>query len=292
MSVQKTLRGNLATMMGAHHAACGAAAWVAITTSATVPLNFIAEGATMQAGFGLLEVGPVGVITGALVCAGAALVPDADHHNATIAHSLPPLSNAICTGIGAAAGGHRHGTHSIIGIAFFTALAWLAGLWTTELTGFGTIGIGAGILSVLLVAFAAKALKIIPDSMRKSPWAVGITAGAFIAFFPPEHASWFPIAMGLGVIIHILGDMMTTGGCNLAWPVTIKPPKVLRSVPVINMMWKPNGYFAIPVLGNAGSWREWLLLVPISLYAIAGVGTVMATAGQDGLTALVAMAGG
>ena len=60
---------------------------------------------------------------------GAALVPDADHHNATIAHSLPPLSNAVCAGVGALAGGHRRGTHSLIGLAAFVAVAWIAGFF-------------------------------------------------------------------------------------------------------------------------------------------------------------------
>lgn len=279
-------------MMGAHHAACGAAAWVAATTSITVPLDFIAPGTETQLGLGLMDMGPAGIITGALVCAGAALVPDADHHNATIAHSLPPVSNAVCSGIGHISGGHRHGTHSILGIAAFVALAWLTGLWTTEVPGFGTAYIGAGILSVLLVAFAAKALKIIPDSMQKSPWAVGIAAGALIAFFSPEYEYWFPMVMGLGVIVHIVGDMMTTGGCNLVWPFTIKPPKILHNIPVISSIWKPNGYFAIPILGNAGSWREWLLLVPIGAYAIGGVGFVLLNAGQTGLETLVALAAG
>ena len=94
--------------------------------------------------------------------------------------------------------------------------------------------------------------------------------------------------MGLGVIVHILGDMMTTGGCNLAWPVTIKPPKALREVPVLKNCWKPNGYLAFPVLGNAGSGREWALLVPISAYALFGVGAVLVGAAQESLQIIVA----
>ncbi|WP_026536634.1 metal-dependent hydrolase [Arthrobacter sp. H14] len=283
-------------MMGAHHAACGAAAWVALTTQVDVNLSALSEKAaflpeSVTLGFGMLDVSPIGVVSGALVTAGAALIPDADHHNATIAHSLPPLSNAICAGVGAVSGGHRHGTHSIIGIIAFIALAFLAGLWTMDTELLGTIYPGAGIMSVLLVAFAAKVLKIIPDQMRKSPWAVGLVVGAFIAMFAPEEQFWFPIAMGVGVVVHILGDMMTTGGCNLVWPFTIKPPKVIAALPVINWMWKPNGYLAVPVLGNAGSAREWMLLVPLGLYAIFGVGGALVGMGQDGLTTLAALAG-
>jgi membrane-bound metal-dependent hydrolase YbcI (DUF457 family) len=282
-------------MMGAHHAACGAAAWVALTTNLHVDLTLLAEKApflpdSMDIGLGLVEVSPIAVVTGALVTAGAAMLPDADHHNATIAHSLPPLSNVMCAGIGKVSGGHRHGTHSIVGIAAFVFVAWLAGLWTMPMEPFGTIYPGAGILSVLLVAFAAKALKIIPDRMRKSPWAVGLTMGGFITFFAPQEQGWFPLAMGIGVIVHILGDMMTTEGCNLAWPFAIKPPKAIRNIPVLKDCWHSNGYMTLPVLGHAGSMREWLLLVPIGLYAIFGVGATLVGMGQDGLTELVAAA--
>lgn len=284
-------------MMGAHHAACGAAAWVALTSQVHVDLTLFAEKApflpqSLDIGMGLWDISPIGVVTGALVTAGAAMLPDADHHNATIAHSLPPLSNVMCSGIGKLAGGHRHGTHSIIGIVAFVFIAWLAGLWTHNLEGFGTIYPGAGILSVLLVAFAAKALKIIPDSMRKSPWAVGLAMGVFITFFAPQEQNWFPIAMGVGVIIHILGDMMTTEGCNLAWPFAIKPPKAIRNLPILKQCWHSNGYMTIPVLGHAGSVREWLLLVPIGAYAMFGVGGTLVAMGQSGLTELVAMASG
>ncbi|WP_125612896.1 metal-dependent hydrolase [Specibacter cremeus] len=264
-------------MMGPHHAACGAAAWVAMTTrfhidlaGAAQVLPFLPHG--VDVGLGLLHVSAVGVVTGALVTAGAALVPDADHRNATIAHSLPPVSNIVCREIGKASGGHRHGTHSVLGIFFFILVALLAGLWTLPLAPFGTIYPGAGLLSVLLVSFAAKVLRIIPDSMRKFPWLLGLAAGVFITFFAPQEQGWFPLAVGVGAAVHIVGDMLTTGGCNLIWPLRIKPPTFLRRIPVVSWVWKPSGYLAVPVLGHAGSWREWLLLVPVSLYAVLGMG--------------------
>ena len=269
-------------MMGPHHAASGAAAWLALTTrfhvdlsGAAHTLTFLPQG--VDVGLGLIPVSPSGVLAGAIVTAGAALLPDADHRNATIAHSLPPLSNVVCTEVGKVSGGHRHGTHSVIGVAVFVLLAWLAGKWTMPLEPFGMIFPGAGLLSVLLVSFAAKALKFIPDTMRKFPWVVGLAVGVFITFFAPQEQDWFPLAMGVGVIMHIVGDMLTTGGCNLIWPLKIKPPRAWRRVPVLSWVWKPNGYVAVPILGNAGSWREWLLLVPVSLYVVVGIaGTVPA----------------
>ena len=260
-------------MMGAHHAASGAAVWLALTTQFAVGLDAVhrlvpAVPETLTLGMGLMDLTPTAVVAGAMVTAGAALVPDADHRNATIAHSLPPLSNIMCIQVGRLSGGHRHGTHSVLGLAVFMAIAALAGLWTIELSGFGTIFPGAGILAVLLTSFAAKALKFIPDTMRKFPWVVGIAVGAFVTFFAPQEDYWFPLAMGLGVAAHILGDMLTTGGCNLLWPLRIRPPSPLRRMSMVKKFWRPNGNLALPILGNAGSVREWLLLVPVSGYVI------------------------
>ncbi|KNC20109.1 hydrolase [Arthrobacter sp. RIT-PI-e] len=276
-------------MMGAHHAACGAAAWVAATTQIEVDLGALSAVVpvlpdSFDLGFRLLEVSPVGVVTGALVTAGAALLPDADHHNATIAHSLPPVSNVVCSAIGAVSGGHRKGTHSLLGVVAFVAVAFVAGLWTVETGTFGTVYPGAGVLTVLLVSFAAKALKIIPDGLRKFPWVVGLTAGAFVTAFAPEEQFWFPLAMGIGVVVHILGDLLTTGGCNPLYPLRVKRPRSLAKVPVISRMWRPGGNIAVPILGNAGSAREWCLLVPISFYAVAGVALAISEIDAGGTT--------
>lgn len=260
-------------MMGPHHAATGAAVWLALTTQFEVGLGQLSQvipalPETLTVGMGLMDLTPTSVVAGALVTAGAALVPDADHRHATIAHSLPPLSNILCIQIGKMSGGHRHGTHSILGMAVFVAIAALAGMWTVELPGYGTVFPGAGLLAVLLAAFAGKVLKMIPETMRKFPWVLGIAVGIFVMLFAPQHDYWFPLAMGLGVAAHILGDMLTTGGCNLLWPLKIKPPRWLRKLPFVTSIWRPSGNVAIPILGNAGSVREWLVLVPISGYVI------------------------
>jgi membrane-bound metal-dependent hydrolase YbcI (DUF457 family) len=73
------------------------------------------------------------------------------------------------------------------------------------------------------------------------------------------------------VVVHIVGDMITTGGVPLLWPIVIKPPKFLRKLPVLNNVWKANGAFSLPLLGRAGSRREWLVLIPVSAYAMVGM---------------------
>ena len=74
-----------------------------------------------------------------------------------------------------------------------------------------------------------------------------------------------------GVLVHIVGDMITTGGVPLLWPIVIKPPKFLRKLPLLKDVWKANGAFSIPLLGRAGSRREWLVLIPVSGYAMIGM---------------------
>lgn len=244
-------------MMGGHHAACGAAAWVAVTSTAPFAL-------------GVHPVSAVGVVTGSLVCAGAALLPDADHRDATIAHSLPPVSEWVARFVERTSGGHRHGTHSIVGVAVFTALAWLAGLVSVDTASFGTVEVGAGVVTILLAAFALDALKLTRG--RVSPWLVSVAMAVFIAFAAPDEWNWLPVAVGLGVVVHIVGDMLTTGGVPLLWPARFRSPRWVRRTPVLRDVWRPSGNLAIPLLGNAGSAREWLLCIPISAYAIVGVG--------------------
>jgi hypothetical protein len=57
----------------------------------------------------------------------------------------------------------------------------------------------------------------------------------------------------------------------LLWPVVIKPPKLLRKLPLLKNVWRANGAFSLPLLGRAGSRREWFVLIPVSAYAMIGM---------------------
>jgi hypothetical protein len=65
--------------------------------------------------------------------------------------------------------------------------------------------------------------------------------------------------------------MITSGGVPLLWPLVVRPPKLLRKVPLLRQVWRPNGALSLPLLGRAGSKREWLLLIPVSAYAMVGL---------------------
>jgi membrane-bound metal-dependent hydrolase YbcI (DUF457 family) len=243
-------------MMGGHHAASGAAAWVAVTASAPFAFDWY-------------PVSPAGVATGALMCAGAALLPDCDHHAGTIAHSLPPVSHWICQGVEKISGGHRHGTHSLLGIAVFTGLAWLLAHWRMHTAAFGVVDLGAGLLAILLASYALRALRLVRGKVL--PWAVSVGLAFCVAVFSPTQWDWLPVAVGIGCAVHVLGDFLTTDGVPLLWPVHHRPPRWWASNSGLKDLWHHGGNVAFPVLGDAGSWREWMLLVPVSVYAVGGV---------------------
>lgn len=230
-------------MMGASHAATGAAAWLALSGPLAQPAG--------------VEVSPQLQIMGALTTAGAALISDWDHPRATIAYALPPMTNLIAAGIRAIAGGHREGTHSILGVLAFTAVA-LALTPVQATLGGQLYSVGQGAVAAFLAAVAAKALHIIPTSGYLRAWIIGLGVGAIAATTAPG-AWWIPVSVSLGVVVHIIGDGLTKEGVPLLWPLKPTPP-------VETMFWASNGRFRLPIVGTTGSWREWLLITPVTIY--------------------------
>ena len=108
-------------MMGYSHAVTGAAGWLAITSTSGAALGVYDPGSTAV------------VLAGSVLCAGAAMAPDADHGQASIAHSLPPVTKWMAQGIGVVSGGHRHGTHSFIGVAVFALFTYLMSFWVADI---------------------------------------------------------------------------------------------------------------------------------------------------------------
>jgi membrane-bound metal-dependent hydrolase YbcI (DUF457 family) len=259
--------------MGVNHATSGAAVWFAAT--AALP-SFGTDAYPLSA---------AGVLSGAVVCAGAALLPDADHHSGTIAHSVPVVGKVVARTIGEASGGHRHGFHTILAGALVTLLAVLVGRLTLPVPGLGVVPVGPAIATIGLICFAVKARELVRS--WSAAWTIGILAAAAVVLFAPDNAAWFPIAVGLGFLAHIAGDMLTVEGVpSPTWPVQITPPKVWTRTPVLNAIWKRNGYIAVPVLGHAGSWRETVFGAALGLYCVYAVVVVVARAADVSLAAL------
>ncbi len=154
---------------------------------------------------------PLGLFAG-LVTA-YALAPDMDACGSTEARSFGFVTAILARLVRAVSGGHRHGTHSLVGVAAFTAVAWLAcefrGTWP-----------GRAVLFVILAVGLASAA----DALRKGPahaeniFALG---GAAVMCWTGYGLALVPLAAALGCSTHILGDSATRCGVPLLWPATM-----------------------------------------------------------------------
>ncbi|HWT33226.1 MAG TPA: metal-dependent hydrolase [Microbacterium sp.] len=244
-------------MMGTSHAVSGAAAWIAVT-------------ATTLPALGLHPLTPGAVLLGAGVCAGAALLPDADHHSATIAHSVPVLGQAVADTVETVSGGHRHGMHSLLAVAGTLAATFGLGMLRWTPAGWDhSLQVGSALAVMACTAFALKVLTLFRSWLPA--WLVGAVVAGGILLWAPEQFGWLPLCTGLGFAVHLVGDALTVEGVPLLWPLNPRPPALLAEMPVLRAMWKRNGYLAVPVLGHAGSVREWLLMLLLATYAVWGI---------------------
>lgn len=257
-------------MQGHTHALSGAAAWLAVTSTSGAALHLTEQTTAVTVG-------------GSVVCAGAALLPDWDQHDATIAHSLRPLTSTAARGIEHISGGHRHATHSLIGIAVFTAIAELAAIPTTTLYG-RTVAVGAAVVVALCIAFAAKSLGLTSGlgfrgplgAIMNSPlgeWVVAVGIAGAITWWLDYRWTWLGPCIALGCFTHVFGDMLTPEGVPWLWPWNPTPPKAARDF--VSWCWHPNGYFRLPILGHTTRrekgfrvTREGALGVVLSLYVL------------------------
>lgn len=223
--------GFIFAMMGYSHTVSAAAAWLALHQ------------------FGLVEVGDTQtLVVTTLACAGAGMLPDIDHKNGTIAHSIPPVSSLISAVVSKISGGHRKGTHSLLGILCFWMIAWGAERLTYN---------GIPWLSLFIAGYVGGlALRILG---APGGW-LGALALGWGAWYT-DSLSLLPLAMAIGATVHIMGDAMTTRGVNPFYPLTFKPI-------IPSRLWRKSGYMALPVLGDAGSGHEKLLTSLLTLYCI------------------------
>jgi membrane-bound metal-dependent hydrolase YbcI (DUF457 family) len=178
-------------MMGHSHAASGTTAFAA--TAALAPL------------VGIHPHLPA-IAAGTLATAGASLIPDLDHPEATAARVFGPVSRQFAGYVNRVSGGHRHATHSLVFAAGAFAAAWAALL------------VGRSLFAVpalfVLNALGIRALRLAPKACL--PVAIAATA-ADVAGLDADYG-WLPIAVGIGCLVHILGDCLTKEGCPLLWP--------------------------------------------------------------------------
>jgi membrane-bound metal-dependent hydrolase YbcI (DUF457 family) len=143
--------------------------------------------------------------------AGAAVLPDIDHPDSTLAHCFGFLTKGFASLVGKISGGHRHLTHAILGVAGFTALAWLAVRYRHDIGGQA----GLVILLSLIIASGLYAF-----GLRGHFGNVIAIAAAIAMVVTGTGLASVAIAVGVGCATHVIGDMLTEQGCPLFYPLS------------------------------------------------------------------------
>lgn len=131
------------------------------------------------------------------------------------AKSLGPLTKAMAIAIETISGGHRNGTHSILGVLFFAALTYGVAVWNPWAYG--------GWLAFLVAVASAAMFKEFRKGSVIVHTVVTIAAGVGLVWL--SGTTFLPIdpivaGVALGCIAHIVGDMLTKQGCPLLWPIS------------------------------------------------------------------------
>lgn len=186
-------------MMGHTHAASGIAVWLAVTTSSQITGVMGHRLSVMDLAFG------------AVVCGGAALVPDLDHPEGNAAKTFGIITESFAKGLAFISGGHRHATHSALGLGIAMAGFYFA----------TKIPVLPYVLMFLCSSFAFRAIGIaIPGERQTAPIVNLVLSVAMVAAVLLLQAPlwWMPWAIGIGYATHLAGDCLTKEGCMLLWP--------------------------------------------------------------------------
>jgi membrane-bound metal-dependent hydrolase YbcI (DUF457 family) len=194
-------------MLGRDHALSGAFAFAALAPSLHVTVAHLAAGVALTAGAGVL--------------------PDIDHPDSTISRSFGFLTEGFSWLVDRLSGGHRHGTHSLIGVAVFTAGALAAGKYQlswARVPGHSPFSwhiLPAVLYMALIYSAALRALRIgghHGDLLGIGAAVITCYTGADLSLLTAWHVPLLALATGLGCAAHIVGDELTHGGCPLLWP--------------------------------------------------------------------------
>lgn len=199
----------------------------------------------------LLHVGAAGLAAGAVFTAGAALLPDIDEPGSTIAREGGFATRTLAWISRRAAGGHRKGTHSAIGVALFTAAAWGAVTAAGHLHGrwqHVAALVVLGVFAQWLLAGALHALRLgghHGDAIA--------AAAAAAAVYWHWGLTLIPLCIAIGALVHIAGDMATDSGVPFLYPLSGHDFHVLP----------------LPLCFKTGKWVEHWLVSPLLLAALA-----------------------
>ena len=231
-------------MMGRSHAASGAVVGLALAPA-----------------LGLANL--VEAIPFAVVVAGYSIFPDLDCGGATASRLLGPVTRAMSWLVqrfsavvyritrtdtsSESAGTHRHLTHTVVFAVGLGALAWatsLASPWVVAAwLVFGVLSAGAALSGLAAVVAAAAAVVPLASS--------GSVETVFADMQP-----WTGIAVGVGCLVHLVGDGITVSGIPALWPI-----------PIGGRTWHDLHLLPHPIQLHTGRRVENRLLYPLFLIA-------------------------
>jgi membrane-bound metal-dependent hydrolase YbcI (DUF457 family) len=177
----------------------------------------------------LLPVSGTQLAVAAALTAGAGILPDLDEPGSTIARTFGFLTGAFAWVVHQLSGGHRKGTHSLLGGALMTLLALRAGSW--QLSAAATAQhpevwwrlVPAGLILALLFSAGFRALYI--GGHHGDVFGIAVAALVIWKRWDlVEVTSWhvpvLAVCVALGMLAHLAGDMLTHDGCPLLYPVS------------------------------------------------------------------------
>jgi membrane-bound metal-dependent hydrolase YbcI (DUF457 family) len=194
-------------MMGRQHCLAACATWLT-----AAPLLDNAVGLTTAQ-----------TVVGLGLAAGSGMLPDFDMPGSTIARTYGPVTNVIARVVALAAGGHRWGTHCLVGVAVMGAAAYATTVYWVALA----------VAVWLLLGTGARAMGMTdadgPGRIRGPRWwrhLVGAFTNAAVMAVVTlatiigrvDTAEILTVAVVLGAGSHLFTDCLTEKGCPLFLP--------------------------------------------------------------------------
>jgi membrane-bound metal-dependent hydrolase YbcI (DUF457 family) len=175
----------------------------------------------------LLHVSGLHLAAGVALTAGAGVLPDIDEPGSTIARTFGFMTAAFAWIVHKISGGHRKGTHSLLGVALLTAGSLAAGAWQrTAWTTGGRLAepwhlVPAAVILALLFSAGLRALHIgghYGDAAGIALAALVVWKSWDLALVTSRQLPVLAVCTGLGMLAHLAGDMCTHDGCPLLYP--------------------------------------------------------------------------
>lgn len=148
------------------------------------------------------------------VCGGAAVLPDLDHPGSKVSSMWGPVTGSLAVLVSRLARGHRAGTHdAVLAPVTVAATAWLASWWLPA-------------FAVVMAITLGLVLRVTVLRGGTLTWLVNLAASAVCSWGLVQYPSLvdaghtlLPIALAIGVLTHLAGDLLTPEGIPvpIAW---------------------------------------------------------------------------